>query len=145
MRVILNPAPARELPQELFNLIDDIIPNQSELALLTGTNDVEKGIIELQNRGVQNVIITLGSAGAVLAQGVERHSFPAHRVKAVDTTAAGDSFVGAYAVALAEGATEAAACQMGVVAGAISVTASGAQASLPHRSAVDTMLIGTAA
>jgi ribokinase len=140
IRVILNPAPARTLPAELLSMVDDVIPNQSELALLSGSHDVEAGISILQSMGPEKIIVTLGADGAVLADKADRQSFRAIKVSAVDTTAAGDSFVGAYAVSLAEGDNEVAACQRGIAAGAICVTSAGAQASLPTRAAVNALL-----
>jgi ribokinase len=140
IRVVLNPAPAQTLPKELLSLVDDVIPNQSELALLTGTSDVETGISVLQKMGPDRVVVTLGADGAVLADKSARKRFDAKKVRAVDTTAAGDSFVGAYVVAVAEGVDETKACQFGIAAGAICVTSAGAQASLPTRSAVEAML-----
>lgn len=140
IRVILNPAPARALPTELLSMVDDIIPNQSELALLTGTKDVGEGIGVLQERGLSRVVVTLGSEGAIFADKMGRREFASHKVKVIDTTAAGDSFVGAYAVCIAEGGDPATAVERGVAAGAVCVTALGAQASMPRRKAVDELL-----
>lgn len=142
IRVVLNPAPARTLPAELLNLVDDIIPNQSELAQLTGTSEIEAGIREMQKLVNGRVIVTLGGDGAVLAEGSDRKRFSPHRVNVVDTTAAGDSFVGAFAAALSEGKNAVAACEYGMAAGALCVTVKGAQASLPKLSAVEKLLRG---
>lgn len=136
VRVALNPAPAQALPDELLRQIDVLIPNKSELQLLSGEQEVEKAIQALLTRGVKNLIITLGEQGCLVVQGAERHPIPAHPVKAVDTTAAGDAFVGAFAVAWAEGKSLIEAARWGNAAGAIAVTRAGAQPSLPTRQEV---------
>ena len=154
MRVILNPAPACALPGELLTLVDDIIPNHSELALITGTTNLDDGINLLKKMGPENVVVTLGSDGAILAKEVPEseeaeategnhqatQKFEAIEVNVVDTTAAGDTFVGAYAVALADGDDSIRACQRGIAAGALCVSAAGAQSSIPTRAAVEALM-----
>jgi len=148
--VILNPAPARSLPGPLLSLVDVLIPNESETALLTGLpvgNQVEAkaAAAALRGLGVGTVILTLGERGALLAreEGVEH--FPAFEVTPVDTTAAGDAFVGGFAVALAEGRSWAEAVRWGNAAGGLATTRLGAQPSLPTRQALETLLAeGTA-
>lgn len=138
--VVLNPAPAQPLPEELLKLVDDVIPNQTELALLSGSTNVEEGIQYLLGLGARRVVVTLGADGAVLADSSARRTFRAHPVTVVDTTAAGDSFVGAYAASLAEGLDPVTACERGMAAGALCVTGAGAQPSLPTRAAVELLL-----
>ncbi|GAB4479619.1 MAG: ribokinase [Anaerolineales bacterium] len=140
MRVALNPAPAQTLPDALLHQVDVLIPNQSELQLLSGEQEIEKAVQALLARGVRSLIVTLGEQGCLVAQGTQRHNLPAHTVKAVDTTAAGDAFVGAFAVAWAEGKSLLEAAQWGNTAGAIAVTRPGAQPSLPTRQEVLALL-----
>jgi ribokinase len=137
---ILNPAPAAELPLDLLRVVDYLIPNQTELAMLTGKEGVDAGISHLLNIGVGTVIVTLGGDGVILAKRDSRKHFQAHSVKVVDTVAAGDAFVGAFTVGLSEGMTDEHAIQLANAAAAISVTRSGAQPSLPSRVEVDEFL-----
>jgi ribokinase len=142
VRVILNAAPARPLSPDLLSKVDYLIVNEHEAALLTGlapTQPQEAGQA-LLSAGVGNVVVTLGEAGALLAtrDGVE--AVPAFRVSVVDTTAAGDAFVGAFAVALAEGKGPAEAARTANAAGALAATKLGAQPSLPAREEVEHFL-----
>ena len=134
--VILNPAPARKLPRTLYPLIDWITPNETEAELLTGVKVTDaasaaKATAALMKRGVGHVIITMGSKGVYC--GDCGKLFPCRRVKAVDSVAAGDTFNGAFAVALAEGKGCADAIDFAQKAAAISVTRPGAQPSIPYR------------
>ena len=134
--VILNPAPARKLPRSLYPCIDWITPNETEAELLTGVKVTDavsaaKATAALMKRGVGHVIITMGSKGVYC--GDCKRLFPCKKVKAVDCVAAGDTFNGAFAVALAEGKGCAEAIDFAQKAAAISVTRSGAQPSIPHR------------
>ena len=138
MRVILNPAPARPLPDSLLRKVDILTPNEHEAESLTGIAvDGEaaaaRAADSLHARGVRTVIITLGARGAYVSGGDFRALVPAFKVKAVDTTAAGDVFNGALAVALAEGRPLFEAVRFGQAAAAISVTRIGAQPSAPSR------------
>jgi ribokinase len=138
--VILNPAPAQPLSKALLSKVDYLTPNRAELAMLTDEEDMDKGIKKLLDWGVKNLIITLGHNGTrVVAEGADRH-LPAHEVTAVDTTAAGDAFNGALAVALAEEKPLFEAVKYGMAAGALAVTKRGAQPSLPTREAVENFL-----
>ncbi len=142
---ILNPAPARRLPPTLLSQVDVLIPNESETALLTGTevDDIEsarRAAARLRAAGVGTVILTLGGRGALLLEGQKAIHVPGHRVEVVDTTAAGDAFVGGFAVALAEGRGPAEAVRFANAAGALAVTKLGAQPSLPTRSEVEAFL-----
>jgi ribokinase len=139
--VVLNPAPALALPEHLYPLVDIIIPNETETALLTGLpvdtpSALGNAARALLAKGVQRVILTLGSQGALIADegGIQR--VPAFQVKPVDTTAAGDAFVGAFAVALSEGQPLEQSVRWGNAAGALATTKLGAQTSLPNRAQV---------
>jgi ribokinase len=134
--VILNPAPARRLPKELFPLVDYITPNETELGQLTdvainGQKSTERAARMLLGRGVGNVVVTLGSKGCVLVNDGVFHVYRTRRVRAVDTTAAGDAFNGALAVSLARGACVEEAVQFANDVASCSVTRMGAQASMP--------------
>lgn len=144
MRVILNPAPAQPLAPELLRCLYVITPNETEAELLTGvrvTDETTAGQAarHLHQAGVPNVVITLGSRGAYLSTPDGATLVPAPPATAVDTTAAGDCFNGALAVAVAEGRALPGAVAFACRAASISVTRLGAQASMPHRSAVDTL------
>lgn len=137
-RVILNPAPAANLSDAVFPYIDIITPNETEAELLTGigVTDLESAAhaaIFLQSKGVKNVIITLGSKGAYVHTALVQILVPAPVVKAVDTTAAGDVFNGALAVALYEGNDLETAARFACTVASIAVTRMGAQASAPRR------------
>jgi ribokinase len=135
--VILNPAPAsRPLPADWFAAIDYLIPNESEATVLSGLqvdslDTAESAASRLIAMGAGKVIITLGAQGSLFANGQDFEHFPAPKVQAVDTTAAGDTFVGGFAAALANGKSEAEAIRFGQIAAALSVTRAGAQPSIP--------------
>lgn len=135
--VILNPAPASApLPAEWYASIDYLIPNESEATALSGVtvdslDSAKLAATHLIKAGAGKVIITLGSQGALFTDGLTFEHLPAPKVKAVDTTAAGDTFVGGFAAALAGGKSEAEAIRFGQVAAALSVTRAGAQPSIP--------------
>lgn len=136
-RVILNPAPARELPSEIFRNLYMITPNETEAEVLTGIKVNDKKSAEeasslLISKGVSKVIITMGSHGAFYFNGQSGKMIDAPKVKAVDTTAAGDVFNGALCVALAEGSDPESAILFANKAAAISVTRLGAQSSAPY-------------
>lgn len=134
--VVLNPAPAASLPEGVLELVDYLIPNEIEAAMLAGVSpegaDVKGLAAALQKLGSDNVIITLGSKGVHAALYGGDFTFPAEAVKAVDTTAAGDTFIGGFVAGLASGMDEAEAIQQGQRAAAWSVTKPGAQTSIPH-------------
>jgi ribokinase len=143
--VILNPAPARPLPDRLLRLVSFITPNETEAELLTGVPVIDddsaaKAAGRLLKRGVRNVILTLGRRGALVAGVDLRQRVPGFKVTAVDTTAAGDVFNGAFAVALGEGRPLLDAVRFANAAAAISVTRFGAQPSAPKRREIDRML-----
>jgi ribokinase len=145
--VILDPAPARELPAELYRLVDIITPNETEAAILTGvapSDDaaVERAAAELLARGVGRAVIKLGARGAYVAGGGAPQIVPAFPVTPVDTVAAGDAFNGGLAAALAEGQELAAALRMAAATGALAVTKEGAQQAMPSRVEVAALLAG---
>lgn len=135
--VILNPAPASgPLPGDWYASIDYLIPNESEATALSGVtvdslDSAKVAATHLIKAGAGKVIITLGAQGALFADGTGFEHLVAPKVKAVDTTAAGDTFVGGFAAALANGKSEAEAIRFGQVAAALSVTRAGAQPSIP--------------
>lgn len=136
--IILNPAPAHPLSDQLLAQLDLITPNETEAELLTGIKVVDEITAEQAARqfilkGVKSVIITLGSRGAYVFHNNRGALIAGYRVKAVDTTAAGDTFNGALAVALREGKTLEQATLFAHKASAISVTRTGAQTSIPYR------------
>ena len=138
IKVILNPAPATILPDDLYRNIWLITPNETEAEILTGirVHDVpsaEDAAESFKKKGVKNVIITLGASGAYISSDMFTGMVPGLKVEAVDTTAAGDVFNGALAVAIAEGNSLEEAVQFANKAAAISVTRLGAQASAPYR------------
>ena len=143
--VILNPAPACPLPDELLSKISIITPNETEAELLTGikvddNESASKAADILLARGVKTVIITLGSRGAFVACEGIRKLVPGFRVNAMDTTAAGDTFNGALAVALVEGIALEEAVRFANAAAALSVTRMGAQSSVPARMEIEEFL-----
>ena len=146
-RVILNPAPARKLPDALLRRLYLLTPNETEAELLTGIavknlSGAAKAASALLARGVANVIITLGSRGAYVAGPQGRGvAIPGYKVKPVDTTGAGDVFNGALAVAMAEGKSLTDAAQFACAAAAISVTRLGAQTSAPVRKEIERLLL----
>jgi ribokinase len=147
MTVILDPAPAREIPAELLRNVNILTPNESEALALVGAAgdrisstdayDVARKLLAL---GPQQVILKLGAQGAFLADGERSRHFPALLVEPKDTTAAGDCFNGALATGLAEGMALDAAIEFANVAASIAITRIGAQASLPTRAEVEQAL-----
>jgi ribokinase len=141
-RVILNPAPARILPADLLQNTDIIIANETEILVLTGAEDVgihtaSAACRPLLDAGVESVITTLGKDGAVITSGAGATRVPGFKVKAIDTTSAGDTFNGALACALAEGKNLEQAVLFANAAAALSATKQGAQISMPTRAEVD--------
>lgn len=140
LRVILNPAPSQPLAAQLLSQVDYLVPNQIELALLTGSPEVEVAAQQLQALGVKQVVVTLGKDGVAVWGDSPAYQLAPHRVSVVDTTAAGDAFVGGFAVALVEGKSTREAAAWGNAAGALAVTRVGAQPSLPTRTELEEFL-----
>jgi ribokinase len=144
--VILDPAPANAapLPSELLEAVDILTPNETEAAILAGfpprplnAGEAAAIALKLQAMGPRTIIVKLGAQGCLLWDGGESLLIPAPKLDVVDTTAAGDVFNGALAVALSEGVPMKQACQFAVRAAALSVTRLGAQSSAPARAEVD--------
>ena len=143
--VILNPAPACALLNGLLKQVSVITPNKGELQSLTGIavrddQQMNDAVANLQAEGVETVIVTLGPRGLILASQDGTHHYESHRVKALDSTAAGDVFSGTLSAALAEGQSLPAATRFANAAAALSVTRAGAQPSIPKRSEIDQFL-----
>lgn len=141
-KVILNPAPAHSLPESLLADLYMLIANETEAEYISGTritdmDSVARAADIICHRGVENVVITLGSKGAFIKERDTYHQVPALKVKAVDATAAGDTFCGAVCVALAEGRGIIEAVTFANRAAAVTVTRMGAQSSLPYRREVE--------
>ncbi len=142
IKLVLNPAPAAKLKDELLKKISIITPNQKEAEMLTGIkiNDeasAKKAALFLHNKGIDTVIITMGASGALVLHNNKYSMISGHKVKVVDTTAAGDVFNGALVVAISEGKDMEDAVAFACKAAAISVTRLGAQASAPYRKEVE--------
>lgn len=143
--VILNPAPSQPLPTDIFSQVSVLTPNEREAEHLTGTRiQDDAGTVQaarsLLKRGVRSVVITLGGRGAYIADPTHGEFIPAFRVRAIDTTAAGDVFSGTLAVALAEKASLREAAVFASAAAALSVTRLGAQPSAPQRADIESFL-----
>jgi ribokinase len=141
-KIVLNPAPAQALPEELFSKLFLFTPNETEASFYTGVHitDIDsarKAAAALLKKGVANVVITMGSKGVYFTNSTEELLIPAPMVNAVDTTAAGDVFNGAICVGLAEGMTWKEALTWACKAAAFSVTRMGAQSSAPTREELD--------
>ncbi|MCD6301244.1 MAG: ribokinase, partial [Staphylothermus sp.] len=144
-KVILNPAPANQLPDEIYKYIYVITPNRVEAELLTGikVNTVEDAVKAgkiLISKGVKYVVITMGSKGSVVVSKDIAEHVPAYKVEPIDTTGAGDAFNGALAVFLAEGYNIIEACKRANAAAAIQITKIGAQEGLPTREELEAFL-----
>jgi ribokinase len=142
---ILNPAPARKLPCELLHNISILTPNESEAEILTGIKiKSESTAVQaadvLLAMGVKALVITLGAQGALLAQGSERHLIPGFKVKALDSTAAGDVFNGALATFLTEGKSLSQSVRFANAAAALCVTRLGAEPAIPWRQEIEDFL-----
>ena len=143
--VVLNPAPARVLSDELLALVDIITPNETEAEKLTGIgvendDDAARAAKALHDKGIGTVIITLGSRGVWASVNGEGRRVPGFKVKAIDTIAAGDTFNGALVTALLEGKGMDDAIRFAHAAAAIAVTRKGAQPSVPWRKEIDEFL-----
>ena len=145
VKVILNPAPAQPLVDDILKHISIITPNETEAELLTGINveneqDAGAAANRLLERGIETVMLTMGSRGGYIASPEFTGVVPAFRVDAVDTTAAGDVFNGVLAVSIAEGKSLVDAVRFASAAAALSVKTLGAQTSAPHRTEIEAFL-----
>lgn len=144
IKVILNPAPARALSDKLLKCLYIIIPNKSEAEILSGIKVADYETARqaadlISARGVDNVVITLGSQGALIKEGKEYHFVEAYKVETLDTTAAGDSFCGSVCVGLSEGRSILDSVKLAARAAALTVTRMGAQSSIPYRSELSSL------
>ena len=144
-QVVLNPAPAQTLTDDLLQLVDIITPNETEAEQLTGikVTDAEsahQAALQLHLKGIKLVLITLGSEGVWVSENGNGEQIKGFRVQAIDTTAAGDTFNGALLTRLLEGEKLADSIRFAHAAAAITVTGAGAQTSIPYRNAVDDFL-----
>ena len=140
IKVILNPAPACSLDDSLLSKIYALTPNETECAIICGSDisdDFQNNASKLLEKGVKNVIVTLGENGSVLINAHQTIKVAARKVRAIDTVAAGDTYNGALTVALSEGKDFREAMEFATAASAIAVTRAGAQASVPYRNEID--------
>ncbi len=145
-KVVLNPAPARPLPDALLAKVDIITPNETEAEVLTGItvhddNSAQLAANHLHQKGIKTVIITLGSRGVWLSQSGKGELIPGFKVEVVDTTAAGDTFNAAFVTGLIETMPIIDAIQFSHAAAALSVTSFGAQTSIPTRQQTEQFLL----
>lgn len=138
--VLLNPAPAAPLSDQLLKYVSYITPNETELASLTGNNNIELGAQMLHNKGVKTIIVTLGSEGCYLHSSQLAMRIPTFKVDALDTTAAGDAFNGALAAAIAQNKPLNDALRIANATGALTTTRLGAQEAIPSLSEVEKLL-----
>ena len=145
LQIVLNPAPARDLPDRLLKQVSLLTPNESEAEMLSGikvrdAREAVRAARKLRQRGVKHVVLTLGARGAFVCGPEGEALVPGFKVKAVDTTAAGDIFNGALAVGLGEGKPLLEAVRFANAAAAVSVTRLGAQPSAPERREIEAVL-----
>ncbi len=145
LHIILNPAPAKSLPEEMISLVDYLIPNETELSLLAGmdvndTPSAERAAKSLLERGVKNVIVTLGSKGVMIVTGTQVTHVGTYKVDVVDTTAAGDAFIGGFAYSLLQNKSLEIAVRYGCACGALATTKFGAQPSLPTKKELENFI-----
>ena len=145
VKIVLNPAPATEVPEEILKKIDIVTPNETEAQVLTGVEvktleDAQKAAKVFLDKGVKNVVITMGSLGAFATDGVKSELLPRLKVNAIDTTGAGDAFNGGFVMALSEGRDLFEALRYGNATGALSVTKLGTAPAMPMREEIDAMV-----
>ena len=143
--VVFNPAPYQDFSDELYKYIDWIIPNESETELMTGVcvddeDSARKAVNLIRKKGVRNVIITWGENGSVYSCGEDIKIMPARKTEAIDTTAAGDCFIGNFVRMLAEDSDIDAAVQYATIASSIAVSRRGASDSLPTKNEIDKLM-----
>ncbi|MDR1506443.1 MAG: ribokinase [Treponema sp.] len=145
--VVLNPAPAGSIPDEIMAMIDIVTPNETEAKAFTGIDvktkdDAKKAAEAFFKKGVKQVVITMGSLGAYANDGKKDEFLPCLPVKAIDTTGAGDAFNGAFVTSLAEGKDLFEALRFGIAGGSLSTTKPGTAPAMPSRSEIDAALKG---
>lgn len=145
LRIVLNPAPAHPLPDEMIMLADYLIPNENELSLLSNMPvadlaSAESAARALLGRGAKTIIVTLGANGALIVSKEITKHIPAFKVNVVDTTAAGDAFIGGFATALLQDKSLEEAVRYGCACGALATTKFGAQPSLPTKEEVESFI-----
>lgn len=142
LQAVVNPAPAQRLPAELLAHAPVLTPNRDELLATTGATDLEAGLRSLADAGAGSVAVTLGSSGALLAEGARRVDVPARQVNVVDATGAGDTFSGVLAAWIADGRSLEEAVRAANAAAALSVTRPGARGGMPTRAQIEAALTG---
>jgi ribokinase len=140
---ILDPAPFREIPDDLLGSVDILVPNSIEIQQMSGEQDIKAAAQALIRRGVKRIVLTAGAKGAFLFEQDLMTRIPAPAVTPVDTTGAGDAFAGGIAVALSEGKRVEDAIRFANCSGALACTVLGAQTSLPRRAAVKKLYMET--
>lgn len=145
VKVVLNPAPACEIPADVLKKIDIVTPNETEAQVLTGVEvktqaDAERAAQVFFEKGVKNVVITMGALGAFASDGVKSELLPRLKVNAIDSTGAGDAFNGGFLMALSEGKDLFTALRYGNATGALSVTKLGTAPAMPTRAEIDAMV-----
>jgi len=130
---LLNPAPSRLLPKRIYESLHVIVVNEHEARDVTGKSDLRESVSSLHELGCKNVVVTLGSEGVMFSEGATLESIEAPKVRAVDTTGAGDCFVGWLGVGIAEGLSLRAATERACKAASLKVTREGAQTGMPYR------------
>lgn len=144
VKIILNPAPARAVPEEILRKLYCVTPNETETLALTGVEVTDEASASeaaavLLSRGVENVVITMGAMGAFAANAQKQELVPRLQVDAIDTTGAGDAFNGSFVTALSEGRSLFEALRFGNCGGALSVTGVGTAVAMPYRAEIDEM------
>jgi ribokinase len=138
--IILNPSPAHQADTSILKEVDTLILNETELVTLSRCNEMRSGLKVLLGMGAQQIVLTLGGKGCILLTADREINLPAHSVKVVDSTGAGDAFIGAFSTAIAEGHDFGTACLWGNAAGALATTSLGAQSSLPDKKQISELL-----
>lgn len=132
MTVVLNPAPIKQFNEKYYSFVDILVPNEHELESLTNTTDVKKGCELLLQKGAKNIIVTLGEKGSFFMNKDKAFKVEPHKVEAIDTTAAGDSYLGALVAKLSQGSEISEAMEFASLCSSRTVTKKGAIISLPH-------------
>lgn len=139
-KIIFNPAPAKKIKDELIPYLYFITPNEGELALISGEEDIEKGLDKLLNKGFKNIVVTLGEKGSIYVSKEKRIEVNSYKVNAIDTVAAGDTFLGYFVASLSKSKSIEDSLKYASAGAALSVTKNGAAPSIPHLSEVEEFL-----